>query len=63
MVVARAIRPAEPGVEPEPVDTTGIPNNHLQYAITWFSMAALWLGMTGYWLWRNRARSDETGEE
>lgn len=35
-----------------PVDTAAISNNHLQYAITWFSLAALWLVMTGYLMWR-----------
>lgn len=33
-------------IEPLPVDTAGIPNDHLQYAITWFSLAAVWLAMT-----------------
>jgi len=35
-----------------PVDTAAISNNHLQYAITWFSLAAIWLMMTGYLIWR-----------
>jgi len=46
-------------VSPWPVSRAGIPNNHLNYAITWFLMAAAWLGMTGYWLWRIRRQSDE----
>jgi len=58
MVVARRISPKITGVLPWPVDIAGIPNNHLQYAITWFSLAVLWLGMTGYWLWRIRQRLD-----
>ncbi len=32
-----------------------LPNNHFQYALTWFGMAAAWLIMTGFWLrseWR-----------
>lgn len=40
-----------------PVGTEGIPNDHLNYAITWFSLATIWLGMTGYWLWRIRRRA------
>ena len=40
------------GIEPMPVGTEGIPNDHLQYAITWFSLAAVWLGMTAFLLWR-----------
>lgn len=45
------------GVEPLPVDTVGIPNDHLQYAITWFSLAIVWAGMTGLLLWRIRQRT------
>ena len=44
------------GVEPLPVSTEGIPNDHLEYAITWFSLALVWLGMTLYQLWRIRAK-------
>ena len=44
-------------IEPMPVDTSGIPNDHLNYAITWFSLAAVWLGMTAYLLWRIRQRT------
>jgi len=42
---------------PLPVGSAGIPNNHLNYAITWFSLAAIWVGMTGYLLWRIRQRT------
>ncbi len=48
----------DPGVTPLPVDTAGIPNDHLQYAITWFGLALVWAAMTGYFLWRNRAPSE-----
>lgn len=40
------------GVDPMPLGVEGIPNDHLQYAITWFSLAAVWLGMTAFLLWR-----------
>ena len=40
---------------PMPVDTAMIPNDHLQYAITWFSLAAIWLAMSLYFLRRPRA--------
>lgn len=54
---------AEPGADPQgispvPVGMAGIPNDHLNYAITWFSLAAVWAGMTGYLLWRIRRRRD-----
>ncbi len=35
-------RPQPPGVD--------LPNNHLEYAITWFSLTAVWLVMTGLWI-------------
>jgi surfeit locus 1 family protein len=45
------------GIRALPVSTEGIPNDHLQYAITWFSLAAVWVGMTGLWLWRIHRRT------
>lgn len=48
---------------PVPVDATGIPNNHLNYAITWFLLAAAWAGMTLYWLWRIRRQDQTTDAE
>ena len=32
--------------------TNDIPNNHLQYAITWFMMAILWFGMSVYFVYK-----------
>ena len=29
-----------------------IPNNHLQYAITWFMMSILWFGMSAYFVYK-----------
>lgn len=55
LIVARA--PTAPGIEPMPVDTSGIPNNHLGYAVQWFGLATVWLGMTAYLLWRIRRRT------
>lgn len=34
-------RPAPPG--------TDLPNRHLEYAVTWFGLAAVWAGMTVFW--------------
>ncbi|SFP04988.1 SURF1 family protein [Tranquillimonas alkanivorans] len=47
------------GVVPLPVGTENIPNDHLEYAITWFSLAAIWAGMTGFLLWRIRRQGQE----
>lgn len=57
LVVARTLDPADPMVEPLPIDSSGIPNDHLEYAITWFGLAAVWLGMTGHLLLRLRRRA------
>ena len=57
LVVLRTTSEADPTVTPLPVDSSAIPNDHLNYAITWFSLAAVWLGMTGFWLWRIRRRT------
>jgi surfeit locus 1 family protein len=54
LVVARRLSVPEVGVSPLPVDTSGIPNDHLSYAITWFSLAAIWAAMTGVFIWRMR---------
>ena len=35
---------------------SNIRNDHLGYAITWFALAAVWAGMTGYLLWRIKRR-------
>ncbi|EEE37512.1 surf1 family protein [Rhodobacteraceae bacterium KLH11] len=56
LLIARS--DTDPNVTPLPVDTAGIPNDHLQYAITWFGLALVWAAMTGYFLWRNRANSE-----
>lgn len=60
MVVARDV--TGPGLSaaparPMPVGTAGIPNNHRNYAITWFSLAVVWAGMTALWMLRIRRGS------
>jgi surfeit locus 1 family protein len=57
LVVAREVSPAA-GPRPIPVGTAGIPNNHLGYAIQWFGLALVWLGMTAFLLWRMTRRTD-----
>lgn len=53
LIVARSAAP-EAAVTPQAVTTAGVPNNHLQYAITWFSLAFIWAAMTVYFLRRSR---------
>ena len=50
LIVARSA--TGEGIEPMPVGDAGIPNNHLGYAIQWFLLALVWLGMTALYLWR-----------
>ena len=52
LIVLRDAPETDLGVTPWPVDTAGIPNDHLQYAITWFSLAAIWVLMTAYFVLR-----------
>ena len=54
MVVARETSFSDVPVTPLPVDTDNIPNDHLEYAVTWFGLAAIWAVMSGYFLWRMR---------
>lgn len=60
LLVARSSSLREPGVSALPVDTARIPNDHLQYAITWFSLAAIWLGMSLFFLRRRGASKVES---
>ena len=55
LIVLQQTSETAPPVTPLPVDTAGIPNDHLQYAVTWFGLAAVWIAMTGLWV-RRRAR-------
>lgn len=54
LVVVRETSETGSPVRPLPVDSAGIPNNHLEYVVTWFGLAIVWVLMTGYFLWRQR---------
>lgn len=59
MIVLRDTTAANDGVTPLPVDTSRIPNDHLQYAITWFLLAFIWTAMTAYFLlWSRRSKTE-----
>lgn len=60
LIVANAVSQDDPVVTPLPVDTSRIPNDHLQYAITWFSLAAIWVAMSIYFITRRRAPRPES---
>lgn len=50
LLVARETDESPLEVTPLPVDTAGIPNNHLNYAITWFLLAIVWVAMTVFFV-------------
>lgn len=60
LIVARSVSTDDPVIAPFPVDTSRIPNDHLQYAITWFSLAAIWLAMSVLFLRRRGAALAES---
>lgn len=45
------------GIRPMPA-TAAFRNDHLGYAIQWFALALVWAGMTLFYLWRIRRRTD-----
>lgn len=57
LVVARATAGEVQGITPIPLTVEGIPDNHRNYAIQWFLMAAAWAGMTAALIWRIHSRS------
>lgn len=54
LVVLRETAAPPLGAAPWPVDTAGIPNDHAQYAATWFALAGVWVLMTGLFVVRMR---------
>lgn len=56
LIVARTIENGDYGTDPQPIGLN-IPNDHLEYAITWFSLALVWFGMTLYLLYRIRQKT------
>ena len=59
LLVARETSFDDAPVEPLPVDSSAIPNDHLQYAVTWFLLALVWLAMTGYFLMKGARGAKE----
>lgn len=51
MIVARTDAPVA-NLTPRPIAGAEVKNDHLGYAMTWFLLAAVWAGMTGFLLWR-----------
>jgi surfeit locus 1 family protein len=59
-VILRTTTEAAPPAAITPLTTAGVPDNHLGYAFTWFSLALIWAGMTAVLLRRiRRQRAQE----
>jgi surfeit locus 1 family protein len=54
MLVTRSTTAPDPNLVLLPIDSAGIPNDHKNYAITWFLLALVWAMMSGYWMSRIR---------
>ncbi|KPP86852.1 MAG: surfeit locus 1 family protein [Rhodobacteraceae bacterium HLUCCA08] len=58
LLVQSAASAYDPRITPLPVDTRNIRNDHLEYMITWFSLAAVWAAMSGWLATRILRRKD-----
>lgn len=58
MVIARDMAQPDPRTTLLPVDTAGIKNDHLSYAITWFGLALVWAAMTLFLIFRTLRTKD-----
>jgi len=52
LLIARSTSYDAGAVVPLGVGTEGIPNDHLEYVVTWYGLAIVWLLMLGLFLWR-----------
>lgn len=59
LVVLSAASQYDERLTPLAVDTRNIKNDHLEYAITWFLLAVVWLAMTVFYVARQLRRKDD----
>lgn len=64
LIILRKTDEKDAPIAPLPLNSAGIPNDHLQYAVTWFGLAAVWVLMTILYLRQMRAgkRRQQEGE-
>lgn len=60
LLIARQVSENDSGVTPLPVDSSGIPNDHLEYVLTWYGLAIVWGAMTLYYLRQTFKRTRKT---
>lgn len=58
LLVVRETSHSDSPLTPLPVDTSGIPNDHFEYAVTWFGLCIVWLMMSGLMAWRLTRRDE-----
>ena len=59
LVVLYASTKYDDRLSPLPVDTRNIKNDHLEYAITWYLLAVVWLAMTSFYTARLLRKKDD----
>lgn len=60
LLIAREVSENDPRVTPLPLDSSGIPNGHLEYVVTWYGLAIVWVAMTLYYLRQKSNRMRKT---
>ncbi|MEJ8563097.1 SURF1 family protein [Yoonia sp. GPGPB17] len=58
MIVVTQASPPDPRLTPLPVNTASIKNDHFEYAVTWFLLAAVWAIMSLYLIRRTLRQKD-----
>ena len=58
LVTASTMSPPDPRLTPLPIDSANVKNDHLEYAITWFLLAAVWAVMSGVLVIRTLRQKD-----
>ena len=59
LVVLAAASEYDERLSPLPVSTRNIKNDHLEYAITWFLLAVVWLSMTLFYVARSMRKKED----